>query len=201
MSIWKNFNDAPQQTSYDLIPKGVTARVRMTLKPGGYNDESQHLTGGYATQSATTGSVFLMAEFVVIEGAFARRKIWANIGLHSPNGPKWGDIGRGFLRAVLNSARNVAPRDTSPTAVAARCVNGFQDFDGIEFIARIDQEKDAHGELRNTVKTAIEPGHPEYSLGLTPQHPAPTNAINVSHAQQPATVTTTVIAGKPSWAK
>ena len=29
-----DFNDAEQQQSFDLIPKGTLARVRMSIKPG-----------------------------------------------------------------------------------------------------------------------------------------------------------------------
>lgn len=203
MSMWKDFNDAPQQASYDLIPKGAIVPVRMMLKPGGYNDESQGWTGGYATQSAATGSIYLAAEFVILEGEFARRKVWANIGLKSPKGPTWGEIGRGFLRAALNSARNIAPRDTSPAAIAARCVNGLHDLDGLEFIARIDHEKDANGELRNTIKIAIEPGHSQYSplrATSTTQHYGPISSTSVAHIAQSTATAAVVLAGKPSWA-
>ncbi|MGK9522654.1 hypothetical protein O6471_24465, partial [Salmonella enterica subsp. enterica] len=68
MTAWNDFNDAQQQPSFDLIPKGTLARVRMTLKPGGFDDPAQGWTGGYATQSFGTGSVYLAAEFVVLEG-------------------------------------------------------------------------------------------------------------------------------------
>ena len=120
MTDWCDFNDAQQQPSFDLIPKGTLARVRMTLKPGGFDDPAQGWTGGYATQSFETGSVYLAAEFVVLEGEYARRKLWSNIGLHSPKGPTWGQMGRSLIRAILNSARNVHPQDMSPQAAAAR---------------------------------------------------------------------------------
>ena len=38
---WNDFNDADSQTSYDLIPKGTIVPVRMTIKPGGYDDPAQ----------------------------------------------------------------------------------------------------------------------------------------------------------------
>ena len=40
-----DFNSAAEQSSYDLIPKGTVVRVRMTIKPGGYDDPSQGWTG------------------------------------------------------------------------------------------------------------------------------------------------------------
>jgi hypothetical protein len=104
-----DFNSASEQTSFDLIPKGTLVRVRMTVKPGGFDDPSQGWTGGYATRNDNTGSVYLNCEFVVMEGEFARRKMWSLIGLHSPKGPEWANMGRTFVKAVLNSARNVHP--------------------------------------------------------------------------------------------
>ena len=87
MTTWNDFNDAEQQHDFDLIPKGTVARLRMTIKPGGYDDPSQGWTGGYATQSFDTGSVYLACEFVVLEGEYAKRKLWSNVGLYSPKGP------------------------------------------------------------------------------------------------------------------
>ena len=139
---WSDFNDAEaQQGGFDLIPRGISVPVRMTIKPGGHDDHTQGWTGGYATQSFDTGAVYLACEFVVTDGPFAKRKMWSNVGLYSPKGPTWGQMGRSFIRAVLNSARNVQPQDNSPQAAAARRINSFADLDGIEFLARVDVEK------------------------------------------------------------
>ena len=160
---WNDFNDAEaQQGGFDLIPRGISVPVRMTIKPGGHDDHTQGWTGGYATQSFDTGAVYLACEFVVTDGPFAKRKMWSNVGLHSPKGPTWGQMGRSFIRAVLNSARNVQPQDNSPQAAAARRIDSFADLDGIEFLARVDVEKDGKGDDRNVVKVAIEPDHKDY---------------------------------------
>ena len=97
--------------------------------------------------------------------------MWSNIGLHSKKGPAWGQMGRSMIRAILNSARNVHPQDNSPAAANARRIAGFQDLDGIEFLARIDVEKDAKGEDRNVVKLAVEPDHKDYAalMGAVPR--------------------------------
>ena len=77
-----DFQDAdPQQSGFDLIPKGAVVPVRMTIKPGGYDDPGQGWGGGYATESFETGSVYLAAEFVVTAGDHAKRKMWSNICL------------------------------------------------------------------------------------------------------------------------
>lgn len=200
---WQDFNDAEQQQGFDLIPKGTLVKVRMTIKPGGCDDPAQGWTGGYATESFDTGSVYLACEFVVLEGPFARRKMWSNIGLHSKKGPAWGQMGRSMIRGILNSARNVHPQDNSPQDAAARRINGFADLDGIEFLARVDVEKDAKGEDRNVVKLAIEPDHKDYAavMGVAPrastgnQAPATTTTPTHPTPQRPAT------SGKPAWAQ
>ena len=202
MTAWNDFNDAEQQHDFDLIPKGTVARLRMTIKPGGYDDPSQGWTGGYATQSFDTGSVYLACEFVVLEGEYAKRKLWSNVGLYSPKGPTWGQMGRSFVRAALNSARNVHPQDMSPQAAAARRIQGLHELDGLEFVGRIDVEKDAKGELRNVVKLAVEPGTPEYAQAMgqasrSSQPAAGTAARPAPAAQHRAAPVT----GKPAWAQ
>ena len=122
-------------------------------------------------------------------------------------------MGRTFVRAALNSARNVRPDDNTPQAAAARRIQGFHELDGLEFIARIDIEKDGRGESKNVVKMAVEPGEPEYAAlmagaGFIPNRTAgsPT-AVPPAH---PATVPTAVptaaagrpaVSGKPAWAQ
>lgn len=204
-NAWNDFNDAEQQQGFDLIPKGTLVRVRMTIKPGGFDDPAQGWTGGYATQSFETGSIYLACEFVVLEGPFAKRKMWSNIGLHSPKGPTWGQMGRSMIRGILNSARGVHPQDNSPQAAAARRIQGFHELDGIEFLARIDVEKDAKGEDRNVVKLAVEPDHKDYAalMGATsarPSSPAaparpssPTGGYPAPQRPAPS--------GKPAWAQ
>ena len=209
MTAWNDFNDAEQQQSFDLIPKGTLARVRMTIKPGGFDDPAQGWTGGYATQSNESGSVHLAAEFVVLEGEYARRKLWSNIGLHSPKGPAWGQMGRSLIRAILDSARNVHPQDNGPQAAAARRIQGLHELDGIEFLARIDIEKDGRGDLKNVIKSAVEPDHPDYArlMGLPPK------ASGTDHSGAPAAVAPPrampasavpqrpAVPGKPAWAQ
>ena len=159
---WNNFNDADSQSSYDLIPKGTIVPVCMTLKQGGYDDPAQNWTGGYATRNETTGSVYLKAEFVLLESAYARRKVWCLIGLLSLKGPKWGNMGRSFVRGILNSARGLSDKDNSPQAQAARRINGFADLDGIEFLAKIDVGKDQNGDAKNEIRFAITPNHKDW---------------------------------------
>lgn len=203
-----DYNDAAEQTSFDLIPKGTLARIRLTLKPGGYDDPTQGWTGGWATYAQDTGSVYLACEGVVMEGIHARRKIWWNVGLHSPKGPTWQAMGRTFVRAALNSARHVHPGDNSPQAVAARRIGGFAELDGLEFAVRIDIEKDAKGNDKNTIKAVIEPDHKDYAalMGVAAKA-GPSNGGSAPAAPAypqpaaPAPRHSAIPGGKPAWAQ
>ncbi len=202
---WNDFNDAEQQTSFDLIPKGTLAKVRMTLKPGGHDDAARGWTDGYATESFDTGSVYLAAEFVVLDGEYAKRKLWSNIGLHSPKGDAWANMGRTFIRAVLNSAYGVLPSDQSPEAQNARRIGSFSALDGIEFVARIDVEKDSKNENRNVIKLAIEPDHKDYAALMGVPSKVPTGGGSSGAPAQAAPAYAApqrpVSTSKPAWAQ
>ncbi len=170
MSSWNDYNDATQNPN--LIPKGTLAKVRLSIRPGGFDDASQGWTGGYATRG-NSGAVYLNGEFTVLEGPYAKRKIFTLIGLYSPKGPDWGNMGRGFVRGMLNSARGLSDKDVSPQAQAARRISGFADLDGLEFIARIDHGTDTNGEAKNEIRGAVTPDHREYAHIMGSQAAAP----------------------------
>lgn len=194
-----DFNSADDQNAFDLIPKGTLVQVRMTIRPGGYDDPAQGWTGGYATRNDNTGSVYLNGEFVVLEGPYARRKLWSLIGLHSPKGPEWGNMGRTFIKAILNSARGVHPNDHSPAAQTARRISGFADLDGIEFLGRVDWEKDLNGQDKSVVKAAVTPDHKDYAALMgTPRPAAPASGGANAYAQASGR---DPLPGRPSWAQ
>lgn len=162
-NAWSDFNDAKQNAN--LIPKGTIARVRLTIRPGGFDDPGQGWTGGYARRG-TTGSVYLDAEYTVLEGPYAKRKVWSMIGLYSATGPGWANMGRSLVRGILNSARGLSDKDNSPEAQNARRISGFADLDGLEFVARIDIGKDSNGEEKNDIRQAVTRDHKEYSAAM-----------------------------------
>ena len=205
--LWNDFNDA--KSNINLIPKGTLAKVRLTIRPGGFDDPSQGWTGGYATRGST-GAVYLNGEFTVLEGQYARRKIFTLIGLYSPKGPDWGNMGRSLVRGILNSARGISDKDMSPEAQAARRIGGFADLDGIEFVARIDVGTDANGDDKNEIRSAVTPDHKDYaaimgavvpaqsplSQGQQSHNPQGTQGSQPSQSSQAPSAT-----GRPSWAQ
>lgn len=204
---WSDFNSAEEQSEFDVIPKGTLVKVRMTIKPGGYDDPQQGWTGGYATRNDTKGSVYLNCEFVVLEGKYAKRKIWTLIGLYSPNGPEWANMGRSFIRGILNSARNIKGKDESPQAQEARRISSFADLDGIEFVGKIGITDDQNGDDKNEIRVAITPDHKEYANLMGQITPAAASTAPAPAAEQPPSgqqqnnQQPAPSNGKPSWAQ
>lgn len=69
-----NFNDAGLQTSFDLIPANTIAKARLVLKPG--NDTQEPLI----THSKSGDASYLNCEFIILEGQYAKRKVFDKIG-------------------------------------------------------------------------------------------------------------------------
>ena len=90
----------------------------------------------------------------------------------------------------------------------APVVRGFPkaELDGLEFLARVDIEKDAKGQDRNVVKVAVEPDHSDYAklMGVPTKASgggnsgAPAQAAPAFQAPAPQHAPVT---GKPSWAQ
>ena len=59
-----DFNDAGPQRSFDLIPDGTIATVRMKIRPGGAGE------GGWLRRANDGNSEALNCEFVVLDGEF-----------------------------------------------------------------------------------------------------------------------------------
>ncbi|WP_168464773.1 hypothetical protein [Wolbachia endosymbiont of Ctenocephalides felis wCfeT] len=137
----------------NLIPKGTIVKVKMAIKPG--NCEC------WFTRSLATNSIYLNAEFTVIEGPYAKHKIYQMIGIKSGKAEdgedSWGDSGRSMLRSILESARNIHSDDTSEKAVLARKLNSIADLNGLEFTAKVGIETDTRYGDRNRITAVTTP--------------------------------------------
>jgi len=169
-----DFNTATTQTNYDLIPRGTIAKVNIHIKRGGYDDLENGWTGGYTTKNRVTGAIYLDCEFTVLEGKYYRRKIWSLIGLYSDkNNNKWGEIGRSFIRSILNSAKGFSDKDNSEAAQEARKIKDFGELEGLEFITKIDVELDSNGNERNVIKVAVDSSHKDYAKYMSGNNDIP----------------------------
>jgi hypothetical protein len=161
MSKWTNFNDVEEQMSYELIPHKTIAKVRLLIKKG--NHVTNEFTDGYATLSKAGTSIYLACEFVILSGEFEHRKVWSNIGLHSDNSPKYGEIGRSTIKAILDSAHSLHPADKSPEAEKQRTIKSFADIHGLACLAEITINDKGDMPPRNEIKTFITPANSIYN--------------------------------------
>ncbi|WP_425386367.1 hypothetical protein [Wolbachia endosymbiont (group A) of Barypeithes pellucidus] len=147
-----DFNNVKLQSS--LIPKGTIVKVKMAIKPGGYES--------WFARSLSTGSIYLNAEFTVTEGPYAKRKIYQVIGIKSGKASVekedvWGEMGRAMIRSILESARNIHQNDPSEKATLARKLSSIADLNGLEFTAKVGIETDSRYGDRNRIAAAITP--------------------------------------------
>jgi len=173
-----DFNGADtQDAAFDPIPANTLAKVCLTIRPGGAGPE------GWLTQSRTSTALYLNTEAIVMEGSFARRRIYTRIGFRgkAANGPgedTYGNYGRALIRGILESARGVRSDDQSETARTARMIRSLGELSGLEFVARIgiERDRDRPDEPgRNVIKAAIGPDHADYGrlIGRMPEPPQP----------------------------
>jgi hypothetical protein len=168
-----DFNGADtQDAAFDLIPANTLVRVTLTIRPGGAGPE------GWLTQSKTSTALYLNTEAIIMEGPFARRRIYTRIGFRGKNAgsgdDSYGNRGRALIRGILESARGLRAEDQSDAARSARMIRSLGELSGLEFVARIgiERDKDRPDEPgRNAIKAAIGPAHGDYArvMGRMPQ--------------------------------
>ena len=173
MATDMDFNGADtQDAAFDLIPANTLVRVTLTIRPGGAGPE------GWLTQSKTSTALYLNTEAIVMEGPFARRRIYTRIGFRGKSAgsgdDSYGNRGRALIRGILESARGMRAEDQSDVARSARMIRSLGELSGLEFVARIgiERDKDRPDEPgRNVIKAAIGPAHGDYAhvMGRMPQ--------------------------------
>ncbi|MCF8026628.1 MAG: hypothetical protein K9K82_14220 [Desulfobacteraceae bacterium] len=155
-----DFNDADTQQSDELLPAKTMCKVVMIIRPGGYGDDGWR-------RYAESGFEYLDCELTVSSTPYAKKKLWQNVGVGGPNEghQKAAQISRALLRAALESARGIDPKDESDSARQARQVNGWEDFSGLEFAIEVGIEKDKTGKYpdKNKIHKVITPDHSKYN--------------------------------------
>jgi len=128
-----DFNDAGAQRSFAVIPAHTNCVLQITIHPGGGGDD------GWLTDASDQASQGLDCEFTVVEGEYAKRKLWQRFTLEGtkPNHAEAGRISRNTIRAMIESARGIRPDDASDEAKAKRKLAGWGDLNGLRFMARL----------------------------------------------------------------
>lgn len=152
-----NFNDAEIQQEYSLIPANTFAKARVVIKPG------NHFNDPMLTGSRNGDSAYLNIEFIILEGAYAKRKVFDKIGITGND--VWVNMGKSRIRAILESAKSINPKDMSETAMTARKINSFVDLNNLDVVIKIGIESDRNGvyEDKNKVIAIVTPDNQSYS--------------------------------------
>jgi hypothetical protein len=152
-----DFNDAEPQQEYSLIPANTIAKARLVIKPG--NDFSD----SHLTRSKNGDSAYLNCEFIILEGQYAKRKVFDKIGIKGSD--QWVNMGKSRIRALIESAKNINPKDVSPAAASARNINSYDELNGLDVVIKIGIESDRNGVYpdKNKVASVITPDNKLYA--------------------------------------
>ena len=152
-----NFNNAELQNSFALIPANTIAKARLVIKPG--NDATEP----YITRSKGGDTAYLNCEFIILDGKYVKRKVFDKIGLEGSD--RWTNMGKARIRAILESAKGINPKDVSEIAVAARQISSFDELNNLDVVIKIGIEHDKSGQYqdKNRVIAIITPDNFSYS--------------------------------------
>lgn len=166
-----DLNDAAPQMGPmgELIPDGTFAKLKMTIRPGGVNGSSE-LDAKLLKASTSSDAKMLDCEFTVIEGPYARRKLWQNFTvaggkLDDKGNSKGWNMSKSTIRAMVDSALGLDPKDESDAAKAKRRLGGLKQLDGITFVARIMVEPSSNPQYsdKNSIANVVCVDEPQYA--------------------------------------
>lgn len=155
-----DYSDAKNQGEYELIPDGTVVKVKFEIKEGNYNDPSRGWNKGLATQGQS-GAVYLNTINTVIAGEHKDKKIFNLIGLYSPKGETYREMGRTYIKAILDSAHGIDPNDHSAIAQKKRQAT-WTDLTKLVHLVEVGTKHDQKGNLRNEIKKVITPNDIRY---------------------------------------
>jgi hypothetical protein len=190
-----DFNDADKQKSFDVIPNNTIATVQMSIQPGGAGQD------GWLTRATDGLSEHLNCSFTVVEGEHAKRKVFGRFTVDGTKSEhkEAGRISRSTCRAMLESARGIRFDDNSDTAKVARQIQGYQDFDGLRFVAVIGVLPPKNGySAKNCIREVITPESENWTK--PEQIDRGQLATNKPAAAQPSKPAANSIA-RPDWAE
>jgi hypothetical protein len=192
-----DFTNVGDQRSFEVIPENTIVTVQMAVRPGNVGE------GGWLTRANTDKGVseHLNCEFVVVDGPHAKRKFWNRYTVNGTNHAEAIDISARQLKAILQSARGVRPKDESEVAKAALRLQSYGDFDGLRFMARLGVEPPKNGyDAKNTIKEVITPEKTDWKKIEQIDRDLLGTATNTAAPAQPSAPPANAIA-RPQWAQ
>jgi hypothetical protein len=160
-----DFNEAKEQGSGSgPIPEGSVVVVCADIREPKAGKQG---TINPLFCAAPSGYEFLDMEFTVISPKFKDRKIWQNFMLGftktaTEKSQQAISISMRMLRAMVEAARHISPKDTSPTATKSRIIGDFSDLRSMLFPVIVGCEwgkpgSDGKRYLNNTITRIVTP--------------------------------------------
>jgi len=160
-----DFNEAPEQGSgAGPIPEDSVVVVCAEIREPKAGKQG---TLNPLFCKASSGYEYLDFEFTVISPKFKDRKIWQNFMLgytktETEKSKQAISISMRTLRAMVEAARKISPKDTSPEATNARKINDFADLNAMLFPVVVGCEWGNPNEsgrryLNNSIKRIVTP--------------------------------------------
>jgi hypothetical protein len=198
-----DYSDAPPPRDFELIPANTIATCCLHIQGGGAGED------GMLKRSKDGRCEMLALEFALLDTEFAKRKFWENWIVKGSDHGKAIEISHSRIKAVLDSALGLDPKDVSPQARAAR-TRSYKELEGLVFISKIGVEKgtpknDGSGENwpdRNILAAIITPDRREWHPVVQPP-PFPGGGPATSGSAAPsgsAPPTSTPPITRPGWA-
>ena len=150
----RDYTDVPSS----LIPDDTIAIVGMHIIAGGVGED------GMCKRSKEGDCEMLHCDFTVLDGEYKGRKVWQRFITEGTTDGQKQMVVRTLemLKAIIDSALNLKPKDESDAARAARTVS-LKWFDGKSFMARIGHEEGSGNyPARNIVVSIITPDKKDY---------------------------------------
>ncbi len=136
-----------------LIPANTVAKARLTLKPGNSPDDLY-------LKVSRNGGTYLDCEFTILEGAYAKRKVFHKIGISGNQ--TWVEISQRFIKNLLESANGLSRYEKSPESEKFRKLSGWSDLDGLDVLIKIGIESGGEFADKNKVIAVITAENPLY---------------------------------------
>jgi hypothetical protein len=149
-----DLNEAGGQREFDLIPRDTIVTLVIKVRGGGAGPD------GALKRSKDGRSEGLDLELTVVDGKYVKRKVFLLLTLQgeTEGHAEAGRIAATKLRAIIESARGIQPKDESEAAKQQRKLNSYLDLDGMRFVGRIGVEPEKNGyDAKNRLASVITP--------------------------------------------
>tara|TARA_Y100000114_G_scaffold126573_1_gene122997 strand:- start:871 stop:1515 length:645 start_codon:yes stop_codon:yes gene_type:complete len=205
-----NLNNVPSDDNnreFELIPDGTIVRAFIKLE-GGSTELPEYGAGRFFDVAQQTNAKWLPMELTIIGGNFDKRKIWHKIFVDGTKiSEKTGmpiakEIGLRTMKAIIDSAFNLDPKDQSEASQQKRNLQGVNQLNGMEFCFKVGIEKGTNGyEDKNKIKVVLTPDMNGFIAGSPTQSvPASAPPMQQPVATQAAPQQTATAGVVPSWA-